>query len=172
MKLMMVRRTLSAALCAAILSCSDGTGPEGVAPGTFRFVLSGARSERITGPAAIHNPFPDFYTIVLKPPGGGSNFGLGIGFFTLGRPAVGTHQIRRFGEAPEIAAGCVSTALPQPECAEWASIRGELRVTRSSPERVAGSFTADLVELTLITPGTVHVEGVFDALCPPGESCR
>ena len=73
MKLMMVRRTLSAALCAAVTSCSDGTGPEAVAPGTFRFVLSGARNERITGPATIHNPFPDFYTIVLQPPGGGPN---------------------------------------------------------------------------------------------------
>ena len=49
-----------------------------------------------SGGATITNPFPDFYTILLRPAGGG--FGLGIGFFALGRPAVGAHQIRRFGE--------------------------------------------------------------------------
>ena len=161
------------ALCAAAIACSDGTGPETLSPGTFRVVVTGARSERFTGDAKISNPFPDFYTITLTPRSGGPDFGLGIGFFALGRPAVGTHQIRRFGEAPEMSAGCVRTPSGT-GCPLWSSERGELRVTRSSPERVAGSFTADLVDMPFNPAGTarLHVEGAFDARCPAGDTCR
>src|SRR5690349_24451249 len=133
-----MRKTpLLAPMCIAMAACGDTTGPETLAPGTFRMVVTGARSDRFTGTAKISNPFPDFYTIVLVPRTGGPNFGAGLGFFALGRPDVGTFQIRQFGEAPEVSAGCVM--IPASGCPEWHSEGGgKLTITRSAPERVVG----------------------------------
>jgi hypothetical protein len=166
-------RGFAAIVCIVGAACSEGTSPEPLTPGTFRFVVTGNRSERVTGTATINNPFPDFYSIGLTPASDGPNFRAGIGFYALGRPGVGKHQVRQFGEAPEVTAGCLST---QPfECPVWHSITGgELRITRSSPERVTGSFSADLTGIGFDSNAgkRIHIEADFDATCPPGATCR
>jgi hypothetical protein len=154
-----------------VLACGGGTEP--LDDGSHSGTVGGAVTASFSGNATFFLG-SDGMAVVLEPPGP-LGWLLGFAVFPSGRPAAGaTLEV-------------VPPAPPRPETPHafvlvselsgagersWMSQSGELRITASSPERIAGTF-----EFTArpsddgSSAGDITVSGTFEAVCTPRGSC-
>lgn len=170
------------ALALLTAACDRGpTGPDALLPGTFEATTTGALDLSLAGPAALEQADDGTTslwlsdTTVAADSSAGSPEGVLVALQSAGAlPGKGSYAVgspEEDGDAPFTAAWVIY----YPDGAELLiSASGTVRITSSSPERVAGDF-----DIAFVPPGddgagadTSRVRGRFDAapaaVPPPG----
>jgi hypothetical protein len=156
-------------LIAALLACTDSTGP--VEGGEFEAQVSGEYSLELQGRASF-GVFPGEGFGLNLQPASGSHI-LAIARRTEARPAVGTYVMTSPDEAGGYYAVFISQGASGP--ITFASQQGELVITESSATRLSGTFQFAAQEYrgpNQTGDREIWVVGSFTAPCTPGARCN
>ena len=145
---------------AAFAACDSGEDAQ--REGSYRAELTGDVEQTFEGPAFFSSfsipipEFEDFLNVTLIGPGGRSFFGLGFD----GRPEPGTYVVGSEGTRE----GTV-LFVDQDQSLQLSGVSGSITITRSTEQRIEGTFQADLSEAFATDEGgtTVRASGSFDA---------
>jgi hypothetical protein len=176
MRLAGTTATIVAGLLAVLgTSCSSGTGP--LDDGTYRVTVSGSVTASFEGRAGF-GVLAEGWGIMLRPrdPGGD---GWIVRFDRNGpRPRAGetvpVGEVMRGAEIVEpytYAIGAVIRYVDPGPGTAWDTRSGWIRITRSTPRQLAGTFEITAQPYSDNAPGPITAKGAFTAVCFLDAGC-
>jgi hypothetical protein len=166
---------LAGILTALGTSCSSGTGPPD--GGAYRITVSGSVTASFEGRAGF-GVLPEGWGISLMPRAPGGD-GWTVHLDRTGpRPRAGetvpVGEVVRGAEIVEpytYATGMVSRYVHPGPGTTWDSRSGWIRISRSTPTQLAGTFEITAQPSSNNAPGPITVRGAFTAVCFLDAGC-